>query len=119
MFEEHEKLDQMDMGFNYVVRDNITHFSNPELNGQIIYDKMTDTFTINGQTNPNQTIHYLATNPLWRNYSYAGSGLPYPNPAVAYDQTPNRGFVLTDQSGYFIIKLSHLHRITLNWEPNY
>jgi hypothetical protein len=109
MFEEHEKLDYHNSGVKYIVMNNVLQFSSrdSDLSGTITYDEMTDIFTIHGQTHLNRTIRYLAANPLWRNYSYAGSGLPFPNPTEAYDQTPNQGIVMTDSTDRFTIKLQH------------
>lgn len=42
---------------------------------------------------PNAKILYWAPAPPTYSTSYSGSGLPYPNPEVAYDQTTNTGSV--------------------------
>lgn len=39
------------------------------------------------------TILFWAPNPPTYTTSYSGSGLPYPSPDVAYENTPNRGAV--------------------------
>lgn len=43
--------------------------------------------------NKDATILYFAPNPPTYSQSYTGSGLPYPNPNIAFDNTPNRGAV--------------------------
>ncbi len=43
----------------------------------------------------NATVMYWAANPPTYTTSFSGSGLPYPNPEVAYENTPNRGAVKT------------------------
>lgn len=42
---------------------------------------------------PDPLILFWAPNPPTRNYSVSGSGLPWPNPELAYHNTPNRGAV--------------------------
>ncbi len=49
-------------------------------------------------------IIYWAAAPATRGMSFSGSGLPYANPAQAYDQTPNQGST-TAHGGKFTIKL--------------
>ena len=39
------------------------------------------------------TIIFWASNPPTYNTSYSGSGLPYPNSDIAYENTPNQGAV--------------------------
>ena len=41
----------------------------------------------------NATLMYWAANPPSYLTSFSGSGLPYPNPEIAYENTPNRGAV--------------------------
>ena len=41
----------------------------------------------------NSTIIFWAPNPPDYHTSFSGSGLPFPNPDVAYENTPNRGAV--------------------------
>jgi len=41
----------------------------------------------------NSTILFWAPNPPTYTQSYSGSGLPYANPNMAYENTPNRGAV--------------------------
>jgi hypothetical protein len=52
----------------------------------------------------NVDVLYWAASPATRGMSFSGSGLPYPNPDVAYDQTPNRGSVKMN-GGQFTVKL--------------
>lgn len=49
---------------------------------------------------PNSKIHFLAANPIDRRDSYVGSGLPFPNPEIAYENTPNRGVTHAVNGGY-------------------
>jgi hypothetical protein len=61
--------------------------------------------TIKGYEMQNDVdVVYWAAAPSTRGMSFSGSGLPYPNPDVAYDQTPNKGVVKMN-GGQFTIKL--------------
>jgi hypothetical protein len=42
---------------------------------------------------PNATVLFWAPNPPTYTTSYSGSGLPYPNPEMAFENTPNKGAV--------------------------
>jgi hypothetical protein len=55
-------------------------------------------YLVKGKINNNSSdvlITYWAANPPTYNTSYAGSGLPYANPLMAYENTPNKGSVKT------------------------
>ena len=84
-------------------------FQSPELSGMVTYYADSDIFVVKRKFNHigSRVMQYWAANPIYRNYSYAGSGLPYPNPAEAYENTPNQGDVLLDRDGQFEIKLDH------------
>ena len=41
----------------------------------------------------NPTIMFWAANPATYGSSYTGSGIPFPNPDIAFENTPNRGAV--------------------------
>ena len=102
----HEKLDYLDSNIQYVIKKGRMEFTGPDMSGYITYDVTTDTFIINGNVRPGTTIEYWAANPIWRNYSYNGSGLPYPNPDVAYENTPNQG-TIRSVDGRFTITVVH------------
>jgi len=51
-------------------------------------------------------ISFIAPNPPTYLTSYSGSGLPYPNAEVAYENTPNRGAVRST-NGYFEFKIRY------------
>lgn len=61
----------------------------------VVEDKGSGEFSVSGKTSaPNGSmILFWAANPPNYNTSYAGSGIPYPNPEVAFDHTPNKGAV--------------------------
>ena len=46
------------------------------------------------------TIVYWAANPPTYISSYSGSGLPYPNPLIAYENTINRGAVIATSNQF-------------------
>ena len=49
-------------------------------------------------------ISYYSANPPDYRHSFTGSGLPFPNPEIAFDNTPNKG-VVESVNGEFQIKL--------------
>ena len=109
----HESKDhQCGTTFKYVVHkleEPVLEYSSPDVSGEIRYNPDADTFFVSGQFRnvTNQTMRYWAANPIFRNYSYAGSALPYPTPEVAYENTPNQGDILLDNEGKFAFTLSH------------
>lgn len=54
-----------------------------------------------------KTIDFLAPAPITRGYSYSGSGLPYPNPEVAYEGTASKGSIPVDRDGDFSITIEY------------
>lgn len=106
MLDDHEKLDYLDSKMQYKINGSYLEFSNSDISGTVRYDLVSDQFVIEGQTMATKTINYRAANPLWRNYSYAGSGLPYPNHVIAYENTVNQGTIPVN-GGRFTLKLSH------------
>ena len=55
----------------------------------------------------NVKIKYWAANPPEFNYSFSGSGLPFPNEDVAFDNTPNRGAVIIKPDNSFSFKVKY------------
>lgn len=55
----------------------------------------------------NDKLMYWAAAPANHSASFSGSGLPYPNPEVAYDRTPNVGTVLLSENGTFAIRIKY------------
>lgn len=53
---------------------------------------------------PNSIVKYWAANPIDRRDSFVGSGLPFPSPEIAYENTPNVGSVRA-ANGTYVIKL--------------
>lgn len=54
----------------------------------------------------NKTIMYWAPSPPNYRQSYTGSSLPYANPTIAFQNTPNKGFVST-KNGSFEFKIKY------------
>lgn len=103
---EHANIDQLNNDFNYLIEDNKIEFKNNKLSGIITYDPKTLIFKVNGVTKESATrLTYWAANPLIKIYSYTGSGLPLPNPHIAYENTTNHGSVSIDSKGYFTFQL--------------
>jgi hypothetical protein len=110
--DDHEKKDHRDCGLQYIVHKlerPVLEFKSAELTGQVVYDPDTTVFTVTGRFHglSNVGITYWAANPIGRGYSYSGSGLPFANPEMAYENTPNQGDLLLDNSGQFQIQLDH------------
>lgn len=65
-------------------------------------------FTLRGRLKanqpPNAVVKYWAANPIDRRDSFVGSGLPFPSPEIAYENTPNIGSVKA-VNGTYEIKL--------------
>lgn len=80
-----------------------TDFSkNISCNGLVIDEGMGE-YTVKGKINDynNNTLIWWAGNPPTYITSYSGSGLPYPNSEIAYENTINKGMVKTDDKGNF------------------
>ena len=63
----------------------------------IIINEGSGDYTVSGKVKSrtsNPTIIFWAANPPTYNTSFAGSGLPYPNPTVAYENCVNKGAVV-------------------------
>jgi hypothetical protein len=52
-----------------------------------------------------QKLVYYAANPATYNTSFSGSGIPFANPDIAFENTPNNGSVTTDAAGNFQFKI--------------
>lgn len=110
--DDHENKDHQDFVVNYIVHKldkPVLEFNSQEFSGRVMYNADSGIYNIDGQfigVN-NATVKYWSANPITRNYSYSGSGLPYPNPETAYENTPNQGYVLLDNDGRFSIKVDN------------
>ena len=82
----------------------------------LVLDKGDGEYSVKGRINSlgNSTLMYWAANPPTYNSSYSGSGLPYPNPDIAYENTPNRGLVKTTNGNFdFNIRFPNSYYIGL------
>lgn len=105
----HEKLDYNNTGMEYNINKNgepVLEFKNQYIQVEVKYNSQKDVFIVRGHVKKCKNIKYLAATPLWRNCSYSGSGLPFPNHFVAYENTPNNGIVQT-HNDIFEIQLAH------------
>jgi hypothetical protein len=84
----------------------VSTFSNDKINGQVSLSGHLE-YTISGTVkNGLDSIIYEAANPANFRYSYSGSGLPYPNYQIAYDETTNKGKInlVNNQFSFTIIQ---------------
>ena len=78
-------------------------FDKYSCNGNVVYAGDGD-IEIKGRlkiAEANTRIDFWAACPADYRQSYSGSGLPFANPDMAYENTPNRGTVMADQNGEF------------------
>ena len=66
------------------------------INLKIKNNNVNNSFSINGNVlgnNKEQFIKYSASNPPTYNSNFSGSGLPFPNETIAFENTPNMGVI--------------------------
>ena len=88
-----------DMKANY-----LQAFEHPDCSGKVDVTQYGDV-TVKGKVNSSsaKVIFWAAAPPNYLQ-SYSGSGLPFPNPEMAYENTPNKG-VVRASNGEFTIKM--------------
>lgn len=90
-----------------------------EFTGQSCSGKLTNTTSgdiiVSGTTDFNvKSLMYWAAAPPTFGTSFSGSGMPYPNPVVAYDRTPNKGVAeVTNGRFEFRIKYPNAYYVGL------
>tara|TARA_B100001057_G_C22850385_1_gene950741 strand:+ start:2242 stop:2796 length:555 start_codon:yes stop_codon:yes gene_type:complete len=86
---------------------NKTLFNNEVCSGSIT-DQGDGDIQIDGRINSlgNGKLYYWAAAPPTYGTSFSGSGHPYANPIMAYDQTTNKGLVET-KNGNFTIRIKY------------
>ena len=74
----------------------------------VVEDSGEGEFVVKGHINEigNSKILFWAPNPPTYNTSFSGSGLPFANPDMAYENTPNRGMV-TAVNGSFEFRVKY------------
>ena len=77
-----------------------------------------NSFIINGKVETNIMsdklyVKYVAANPPTYNSNFSGSGLPYPNEDVAFENTPNKGSVEV-VNGNFTISIKYPNSYYIN-----
>jgi hypothetical protein len=73
------------------------------INGLVNATENKGEYVVRGRLNggdPNSLVVFWAANPPTYGLSYYGSAHPYPNPTVAYENTPNKGSTRC-KDGYF------------------
>lgn len=106
-----------DNNFDYLIPTgasdcDVVYFQSGVLKGLLKYEMKNSNLlvTIAGHLDKSlngKNIEYIAANSITRGYSYSGSGLPYPNPEIAYDSTPNKGSVVIDNEGDFKFQIEY------------
>jgi hypothetical protein len=78
------------------------HFNNIYSCKDIVEDHGSGEFTVSGKTSApdGANVLFWAANPPNYNTGFSGSGLPFPSPDIAFDNTPNKGAVKV-QDGNF------------------
>jgi hypothetical protein len=68
----------------------------------VVLDSGEGEFIVKGKIDElgNSKILFWAPNPPTYTTSYSGSGLPYVNPSIAYENTPNRGSVMAKNGNF-------------------
>jgi hypothetical protein len=93
-----------------------TLFNKDLCQGTITYQGSGD-LIVNGQLKSgvsNCKLFFWAAAPPTYGTSFSGSGMPYPNPIVAYDRTPNKGAVnVTNGQFNFTMKYPNAYYIGL------
>ena len=83
----------------------ISKFKDQHVSGEILSDDWIN-FVVRGQVVRGACpIRFWAANPPDLRQSYSGSGLPFPNPEIAFENTSNRGLVNCDNRGRFEFKV--------------
>ena len=75
----------------------------------VVLDSGEGEYIVKGHINtktPNATILFWAANPPTYLIGYTGSGLPYPNKKVAFENTTNKGIVQPTEDGSFSFKIN-------------
>jgi len=83
-------------------------FNKDLCSGQLLYNGSGD-LVVKGQLKNNILnckLFFWAAAPPTLGISFSGSGMPYPNPAVAYDRSPNSG-VISVVNGEFSINMKY------------
>ncbi len=77
------------------------HFQHYKCEGTVL-DSGDGEFIVRGHISSfeNNRIIFWAPNPPTYVTSYTGSGLPYANPSMAYDNTPNKGSVMAKDGNF-------------------
>lgn len=85
----------------------VDYFNNEKIDCKIAKNIVNGDIIVEG-TIPHsngKVYSFIAPNPPTYMTSYYGSGTAYPNPDIAFDNTPNVGCVKTEMSGHFKIAL--------------
>lgn len=86
------------MSFRTVQGEGVIAEVRRDVNGRIIIDgKLTKTLGLN------QSIRWMAPNGIHRTFSFNGSGLPYHDADQAFENTPNKGLIESNDGSFRIL----------------
>jgi len=86
--------------------DAVLNFSWSNCKG-VIYANKSGNFKLKGTATGGTILKYWAAAPPVCSYSTAGTGLPFPNEQIAYENTPNKGEISLGLGGAFEIILQY------------
>lgn len=77
--------------------------------GDMVFDKITGDIIVRGNVGVQgvDKVMFWAAAPPTYSMSFSGSAMPYPNPVVAFDRTPNRGVVQVGAGGAFEFRIKY------------
>lgn len=89
---------------------NLKNFTNDMCEGSMINEGRGNIVirgVVKNNVRPNPSVVYWASAPPTTGTSFSGSGLPFPNPEVAYDRTPNAGVVKANDDNSFEFRIEY------------
>jgi len=90
-------------------RDSVSGIITPQQNGKV--------YVITGKVHDNVKngkIRYFSAAPMDKITSFSGAGIPFPNPEVAFDNSPNQGEIELTRENSFEIVLSKPNSYYIN-----
>jgi len=79
----------------------VSRFQDTHMSGEILSSDSIN-FVVRGKVHSGPcNVRFWAASPPDLRQSYSGSGLPFPSPEVAFDNTTNRGTAKCDEHGHF------------------
>lgn len=84
-------------------------YTQEHCSGDMTLDKVSGDIIVRGnvKTVGVDRVMFWAAAPPTYSSSFSGSAMPYPNPTVAYDRTPNRGIAKVNPGGAFEFRIKY------------